>query len=278
MNNRSTIRWLTLALLALVLPATAWSADRDDKLRADAQAAMRKAAEYYRNKVALHGGYVYYYSPDLKLRHGEGVATATQIWVQPPGTPTVGLAYLAAYRATGDMFYLDAAREAGEALIYGQLKSGGWQNCIDFDPKGRVNLYRNGKGGGQNNSTLDDNISQSAIRFMARLDEALEFKDKAVHESATIALDALLKAQFANGAFPQVWTGPAPKVDVKKAVYPEYDYRTEGKVKDYWNMYTLNDGLVGTVSETLLAAEEVYKDSRYRDALKKLGDFLILAQ
>jgi PelA/Pel-15E family pectate lyase len=262
--------------LAAALPVQAQ--ETDAKLREQATAAMRKAADYYKNKVALHGGYVYYYSPDLKLRHGEGPATATQIWVQPPGTPTVGLAYLAAYKATGDKFYLDAAREAGESLIYGQLKSGGWQNCIDFDPKGRVNLYRNGKGGGQNNSTLDDNISQSAIQFMSKLDEALEFKDPKVHESATIALNALLKAQFANGAFPQVWTGPVPQVEVKKTSFPNYDYRTEGKVKDYWNMYTLNDGLAGTVSDTLLTAEAVYKDSRYRDALAKLGDFLILAQ
>jgi PelA/Pel-15E family pectate lyase len=278
MSNRPTNRWFPMALIALLLLTSAWAADPDDKLRADAQTAMRKAAEYYRNKVALRGGYVYYYSPDLKLRYGEGIATPTQIWVQPPGTPTVGLAYLAAYRATGDKFYLDAAREAGEALIYGQLKSGGWQNCIDFDPKGRVNLYRNGKGGGQNNSTLDDNISQSAIRFMARLDEALEFNDATVHESATIALEALLKAQFANGAFPQIWTGPVPKVEIKKTSYPDYDSRTEGKVKDYWNMYTLNDGLAGTVSETLLAADAVYKDSRYRTAFAKLGDFLVLAQ
>src|SRR4051812_6602057 len=257
MSNRPTNRWFPMALIALLLLTSAWAADPDDKLRANAQTAMRKAAEYYRNKVALRGGYVYYYSPDLKLRYGEGIATPTQIWVQPPGTPTVGLAYLAAYRATGDKFYLDAAREAGEALIYGQLKSGGWQNCIDFDPKGRVNLYRNGKGGGQNNSTLDDNISQSAIRFMARLDEALEFNDATVYESAAIALDALLNAQFANGAFPQIWTGPVAPVEVKKASYPDYDYRNEGKVKEYWNMFTLNDGLAGTVSDTLLTAEAV---------------------
>jgi PelA/Pel-15E family pectate lyase len=283
--SRATHNFTRLAVLPLL--AILWQATRADEtdkaLRDQASATLRKAAEYYRNKVALHGGYVYYYSPDLKLRHGEGPATATQIWVQPPGTPTVGLAYLAAYRATNEKFYLDAAREAGEALMYGQLKSGGWQNCIDFDPKGRVNLYRNGKGGGQNNSTLDDNISQSAIQFMSKLDEALEFKDRAVHESAMIALDALLKAQFANGAFPQVWTGPvregeAPAEPAKKANYPNHDYRTEGKVKDYWNMYTLNDGLAGTVSETLLVAANVYKDTRFRTALAKLGDFLVLAQ
>jgi PelA/Pel-15E family pectate lyase len=268
-----------LSLAVACLFAVVCQADEADaKLPAEARAALRKAAEYYRNQVAVRGGYVYYYSPDLKQRHGEGPATATQIWVQPPGTPTVGLAYLAAWRATGERFYLDAAREAGEALRYGQLKSGGWQNVIDFDPAGRVNLYRNGKGGGANNSTLDDGISQSAIRFMARLDEALEFKDAAVHESATVALDALLKAQFANGAFPQIWTGPVPNVPVLKASYPKYDWRTEGKIKDYWNMYTLNDGLAGTVTETLLSAADVYQDTKYTDAVRRLGDFLLLAQ
>src|SRR5437588_2689421 len=135
--------WSTLIIVATIALGSGRADETDTKLRDDAQATMRKAAEFYRGKIALHGGYVYYYSPDLKLRHGEGMATATQIWVQPPGTPTVGLAYLAAYRATGDKFYLEAAREAGEALIYGQLKSGGWQNCIDFDAPGRVNLYRN---------------------------------------------------------------------------------------------------------------------------------------
>jgi PelA/Pel-15E family pectate lyase len=269
---------LLSVLVGSALAARSRADETDANLRAQVTFTMRKAAEFYRTKVAYRGGYVYYYAPDLKLRHGEGVATSTQIWVQPPGTPTVGLAYLAAYRETGDKLYLEAARAAGEALIYGQLKSGGWQNCIDFDRAGRVNFYRNGKGGGANNSTLDDGISQSAIQFMARLDEALEFKDAAVHESVQIALAALLNAQFANGAFPQVWTGPVPSVSVIKPSFPEYDWKMEGKVKDYWNMYTLNDGLAGTVSDTLLAVADVYKDSRYREALKRLGDFLILAQ
>jgi hypothetical protein len=113
---------------------------------------------------------------------------------------------------------------------------------------------------------------------MARLDEALEFKDQAVHESAQFGLDALLKAQFNNGAFPQVWSQPVSNVTVAKGNYPDYDWRTEGKVKDYWNMYTLNDGLAGTVTQTLLAAAEVYKDARCTEALKRLGDFLVLAQ
>ena len=90
---------------------------------------MHKAATFFRSKVASHGGYVYYYSIDLKQRWGEGVATSEQIWVQPPGTPTVGVAYLRAYEATGNRFYLDAATEVAETLVYGQLESGGWTNC-----------------------------------------------------------------------------------------------------------------------------------------------------
>ncbi|PQO33988.1 pectate lyase [Blastopirellula marina] len=243
-------------------------------------AAMKKAAQFYRHNVASHGGYVYYYTVDLRERFGEGTANEDQIWVQPPGTPTVGMAYLAAYNATGDRFYLDAATETGEALIYGQLKSGGWTNCIDFHPRGqRAAAYRNGKGQGKNNSSLDDDQTQSAIRFLMHLDQAHAFNDKAIHEAVTIALDALLAAQFPNGAFPQVWTGPVdPALPIKPGTFPSYDWRTEGRIKNYWDMYTLNDGLAGSVSTVLIDAHKIYNDERFLTALTKLGDFLILAQ
>ena len=64
---------------------------RDESLKA-----LKKAAAFYRDKVASHGGYVYYYSTDLAQRWGEGKASADTIFVQPPGTPTVGMAYLKA--------------------------------------------------------------------------------------------------------------------------------------------------------------------------------------
>src|SRR5687768_8429543 len=149
------------AVLALILAVVCVrggnGADDDALLRKDAEAALRKAVTYYRTEVARHGGYVYYYSPDLARRLGEGVAGPDEIWVQPPGTPTVGMAYLVAYRATGDKEYLAAARETAAALMYGQLASGGWTASIDFNPRGpRVGQYRNGKGRGKNNSTLDD--------------------------------------------------------------------------------------------------------------------------
>ncbi|MBN2593312.1 MAG: hypothetical protein JXA81_07375 [Sedimentisphaerales bacterium] len=258
----------------LTLPANNEQID----LREQSVATMRKATTYFRTEVASHGGYVYYYSIDLKQRWGEGTATADQIWVQPPGTPTVGMAYLKAYQATGEKFYLDAATNAAEALIYGQLQSGGWTNSIDFDPNGRVALYRNGKGHGKNNSSLDDGQTQSAIQLLVLADKAYGFKHKKIHESALFALDALLAAQFPNGGFPQVWTGPVEQQPVIKASYPDYDWRTEERVKNYWNMYTLNDNVPGYVTETLIDAHQVYRDEKYKTALRRLGDFLLLAQ
>lgn len=240
---------------------------------------MRKAATVFRAKAASHGGYVYYYSPDFLRRLGEGKASADQIWVQPPGTPSVGMAYLKAYSATGDSFYLDAARETAESLVYGQLRSGGWTNAIDFDPAGsRVAQYRNGRGRGRNHSTLDDGISQAALQFLLHTDRALGFKNKEIHEATQYACDALLAAQFPSGGFPQVWTGPVAAHPPAKAQYPDYDWRTENRIKNYWDMPTLNDGLAGTVATTLIAAWEINKDERCRKALAKLGDFLLLAQ
>jgi PelA/Pel-15E family pectate lyase len=268
-----------VAGLVLGMPSTSWPQSDPAELRETVMSSMKRAATFYRQQVASHGGYVYHYTPDLSRRWGEGEATRDQIWVQPPGTPTVGLAYLSAFDATGDAFYLEAAQAAAEALVYGQLKSGGWTNCVDFDPAGaRVAAYRNGNGRGKNNSSLDDGQTQTATRFLIRTDAALGFKHPAIHRAAQISLDSLLAAQFPNGGFPQVWTGPVASQPLRKASYPQYDWRTEGRIKEYWTLYTLNDDVAMYTAQTLLAAHEVYAEARFFNALKRLGDFLILAQ
>ncbi|HYH64327.1 MAG TPA: pectate lyase [Urbifossiella sp.] len=262
-------------LAVLLLPTTARA---DEVLVADAARALKGAATFFHAKAAVRGGYVYYVTPDLAQRWGEGKASPTTVFVQPPGTPTVGEAFLEAFAATGDKFYLDAAKDAAECLANGQLQSGGWTQTIEFGPAKRVGKYRKMPGGNWNASSLDDDQTQAALRFLARADKALGFKNVAVSDAAKYGYDALLKAQFPNGGFPQVFTGPSPAAPVVKAQYPDFDYRTEGKVKEYWTHYTLNDGLPGTVAEALATAHAVYGDAKYKAALAKLGDFLILAQ
>lgn len=169
----------------------------------EAVRALHKAVEFFRTEVSASGGYLWRYSDDLARREGENQASKTMAWVQPPGTPTVGGAYLFAYEAIGDRYYLEAARETAQALVLGQLKSGGWDYLIEFDPKARAKYaYRVGGGSGKakNVTTLDDNTTQAALRFLMHVDKALEFKDEQIHESVEFALLSLLQAQYPNGA------------------------------------------------------------------------------
>lgn len=284
----TTIRVTTICAVSALLSADtrcfssdAATAATDLPLVEQVSKAVAHAADAFAQTAATRGGYVYQVTVDGKSRFGEGKATPTEIWVQPPGTPTVGLAMLRAYQATGEERLLAHATAAAEALMYGQLQSGAWTDRVDFDPKGKMTgPYRNGKGNkkGRDYSSLDDDKSQAAIRFLIEMDKAYNFRNQAIHDSVNYALDSLLKAQFANGGFPQVWQKPVEPFPVVKASYPDYDWRTEGRIKEYWDYETLNDGLAGTVAATLWLAYETYEDDRYKDALLKLGDFLILAQ
>jgi hypothetical protein len=239
-----------------------------------------------RTKVATEGGYLWRYSSDLTRREGERPATATMVWVQPPGTPAVGLAFLEAHEATGDATYRDAARDAANALVRGQLRSGGWDYQIEFDPEKRTKYaYRTtpaapeGASRAMNVTTLDDDTTQAAVRLLMRVDRALGFKDGAIHEAALFALEALLKAQYPNGAWPQRFASfPDPaQFPVVRASYPETWSRTWPNV-NYNGYYTLNDNSLADAIDVMLEATRVYGDSKYRAAAEKGGDFLILAQ
>ena len=80
------------SMLLLACSATA----SETALKEQAAKAMRRAADFFRSQVSTEGGYLWRYSEDLSLREGEGTATDTMIWVQPPGTPSVGMVFLTA--------------------------------------------------------------------------------------------------------------------------------------------------------------------------------------
>ena len=80
---------------------------------------MKRATAFMREKVAHRGGYVWNYLPDRSRRWGEMEARASMIWIQPPGTPSMGHLFLDAFHATGDDYYYEAAEEVAGALICG---------------------------------------------------------------------------------------------------------------------------------------------------------------
>lgn len=274
------------AVLSLALVGALPAANRadDGSLQAQAAAALRQATDFFTARVACEGGYLWRYSEDLARREGEGKATATTVWVQPPGTPSVGMAFLEAHQLTGEPFLLEAARRAGECLVRGQLRSGGWDHRIEFDPGRRagwayrVDLPAAGRRQ-RNTSTLDDDTTQAALRLLMRLDKALDSKDARIHGAALAGLDALLKVQYPNGAWPQRFEVPLDPAafPVKKADYPETWSRTFPG-KDYAGFYTLNDNAVADAIGVMCEAARVYGDEKYLQSARRAGDFLLLAQ
>ncbi|MFH5804184.1 pectate lyase [Alienimonas sp. DA493] len=276
-------RRLALPSVVALWALTAFAGLADGPSRTEAIAALRRAGRFYTEEIAVRGGYVYYTDLDDGTRWGEGEATPTQIWVQPPATPTVGEAFLDAHASTGDAAHLTAATAAGEALAYGQLRSGGWTNKIDFDPQGDPGAYRNGRGRGKNNSSLDDGQTPSALRLLMRLDAAHDGRHEAIAGAARSGLNALIEAQFPGGGYPQVWDGPTTGVPPRRASIPQ-DWRELPRIKEYWDLPTLNDGLAEQVVATLLRAREIYAErdpdlaARADAAARRFGDFLLRSQ
>lgn len=271
-----------LSAILLALPTTA-AAD-DGLTRDQAVDALHRAVEFFREHASAGGGYVYALSADLSKREGEGVVGPTTAWIEPPGTPAVGMAYLQAYQLTGDAELLEAALETAMALVNGQLESGGWDNLIEFAPEDRRRYayrvdHHESLDKLRNITTFDDDKSQSALRFLMALDEELEFGNETVHEAALYALDATLKAQYPNGAWPQGYSRfPDPEEHpVLPASFPE-TWSREFTGESYRGHYTLNDGTISDLIDTLLDAYDIYGDERYRAAALRGGGFFLLAQ
>ncbi len=261
---------LVAVCLALLGPS-AWAAD---DLSARARAALSRAVAYYSTQVASHGGYLWTYNArNMKERAGESDpknTPASVVWVQPPGTPTVGEALLQAYLDTGEEACLKAARAAGAALVYGQLKCGGWSYHINFDEastwhgklfyqhlKDEDTTYvdpRRGKRFRSNVGTFDDNVSQSALSFLMKLDQATNQDDPEVHACVERAIKFFLEAQFENGAWPQ-------RFPLASGGYSRY--------------YTFNDNAMSDCIRVMFEAHRIYGRQDCYDAAVKGGQFIL---
>lgn len=262
-----------LGILASLLSMVCWPAlaSAGQPAREEVLTTMKKATVFMNDKIAVNGGYVWVVSEDLSRRWGEVRARPSQIWLQG-GTERVGEVLLDAYEATGDAYYLNAARKTADALVYGQLPGGGWHYFIDFEPTGvrewyetvaskfrwGMEEYRYFYG----NATFDDRVTQDAAKFLLRF---YNLTHEAAYRGPVLqSLDFVLKAQFPNGAWPQRF----PLRD---------DYAHDG-FPDYTSFYTLNDGAMQATIELLLEAWGTLGDTRYFESARLGMEALIAMQ
>ena len=254
-------RLFAFALLILVLaPASAPA-----QSRAEIERTMRRATQFMVERVSTNGGYVWAYLPDMSRRWGEIEARPSMIWVQPPGTATVGHLFLDAYHATGDEYYYRAAEGVAGALIAGQHRSGGWHYFIDFAGEASSReWYRTiGRNAWRmeefqhyaDNATFDDAGTSEAMQFLLRL--YLEKRDPAYRPALERAVNFVLESQYPIGGWPQRYPHD-----------PEYP--------EYARYITFNDDVAAENIRFLLMAYQTLGETRARDAIiRGMNAFLV---
>jgi PelA/Pel-15E family pectate lyase len=265
-------RSLVLFSLLGICCVGARAAEPGTDSRAAALAAMRTATTFMTEKVAVHGGYVWSYLPDLSRRWGEMEARPQMIWVQSPGTIQMGHVFLDAYHATGDEFYYRAAGQVAGALIEGQLACGGWHYLIDFAGEKdlrdwyatvgknawRLEEYQHYYG----NATFDDSSSSDATEFLLRF--YLEKRDARAKASLDRAIQFVLDAQYPNGGWPQRF----PKTD---------EFHHSG-LPDYTGYITFNDDVTGGNVDLLIECYQALGDRRLLEPIRRGMDIFLATQ
>lgn len=264
------IKQSALSLACLLLVGTACAEAVSPQT---VQATMKRATQFMVNKVSHQGGYVWSYLPDMSRRWGEMEATRSMIWIQPPGTPTMGHVFLDAYHATGDTYYYRSAEKVASALIKAQHPRGGWNYLADFaGEKSTRNWYNTvGKNGWRleeffhyyGNATFDDAGTSESAQFLLRL--YLEKHDRKYKPALDKAIQFILDAQYPIGGWPQRF--PAGQ-----------KFSFKGK-PDYTSFITLNDDVAAENIKFLIMVYQTLGDKRvYDPIIRAMNSFLLLQQ
>ena len=206
---------------------------------------MREATRFMMDEVSYNGGFVWNYLPDMSRQWGEMEAKRTMVWIQPPGTPSVGHLLLDAYHATGDEYYYAQAERVAGALIWGQLECGGWNYVFDFAGENSLKEWYAtiGKAGWRleefqhyyGNATYDDGGTMEAATFLLRM--YVEKNDPKYRPALEKVIHFVLESQYPVGGWPQR--------------YPlRYDHPFHGKA-DYSSFITLNDDVMPDIIDFL---------------------------
>jgi PelA/Pel-15E family pectate lyase len=270
-NPARKVVWSAAPLMACAIVAAS-TAQTTHPAREQVLTTMKRATAFMREKVAYRGGYVWNYLPDRSRRWGEMEARASMIWIQPPGTPSIGHLFLDAFHATRDAYYYEAAEEVASALMTGQQASGGWNYMVDFAGDSSLREWYDtvGKNGWRleefqhywGNATFDDAGTAEASRFLLRLNA--EKKDTKYNPALDRAIRFVLDSQYPQGFWPQRF----PRA-------PEQ--QTHGK-PDYTSFPTFNDDVAAENIDFLLMCYQALGDERLLEPIRRGMDAFLLAQ
>ena len=244
----------------------------NSKIQEEIKETMLKATRFMVEDVSTNGGYVWSYMPDFSRQWGEMEAYKTMIWLQHPGTISMGHLFLDVYRATNNEYYYKAAEKAANAIIWGQSNEGGWNYMIDFAGDRSLKQWYStiGKNGWRleefqhyyGNSTFDDDITSDAARFLLRM--YLEKMDPAYKPALDKAIDFVLKSQYPLGGWPQR--------------YPlKYDHSKDG-FPDYTSFYTFNDDVIWENTHFLIQCYLSLGEERFLEPIQRGMNFYIISQ
>ena len=234
---------------------------------------MKRATAFMVDKVSTNGGYVWSYLPDLSRRWGELEAWETQIWIQPPGTATMGHLFLDAYHATKDEYHYQAAEKVAGALIWAQHPSGGWNYLADFGGDRSLRSWYDtiGKNAWRmeefqhywDNATFDDAGTAESSKFLLRL--YVEKRDAKYRPALEKAIQFVLDSQYPIGAWPQR--------------FPlRYEF-THHDRPDYTSYPTFNDDVAAENIDFLVMCYQALGDRRVLDAITRgMNAFLVTQQ
>jgi hypothetical protein len=235
-------------------------------------AAMKRATTFMVEKVAHKGGYVWSYLPDMSRQWGEMEAKKTMIWIQPPGTPSMGHLYLDAYHATRDEYYYRAAEQVAAALTAAQHPAGGWNYIFDFAGEASLKDWYNtiGKNAWRleefqhyyGNATFDDAGTAESAKFFLRL--YVEKKDPKHKATLDKAIKFVLDSQYPIGVWPQR--------------FPKGDGASLHGLPDYTAYATFNDDVAAENMDFLLSCYQVLGDARLLDPIVRGMNAFIVTQ
>jgi len=231
--------------------------------RKDVLNTMKTATHFMMDEVSYQGGFVWNYLPDFSRSWGELEAKRTMVWIQPPGTPTMGHIFMDAYFATHDDYYYDASLKVAKALIKGQLPCGGWNYM--FDMAGEDSLIKwydtVGKNGWRleefqhyyGNATFDDAGTSQAGKLLLRI--FLVKKDPAIGAALEKVIQFVLNSQYPAGGWPQR--------------FPLMTGFSKNGLSDYSAFLTLNDAVLIENIEFLTLCYQTLKRKELKEPILK---------